>query len=242
LDEFVLILDSVLGESHSLGVDHRVEEWESLDVVFSFSLIIRIIFKEIFLLNLLVPDSEISNDLSGVSLFLILGLVFFNSEMDAIGIQVFISHRSWIVTITGLHGSEDTWLDLIINGVLEAESSTSMGDSILRSANKPLSVVVFGDSPGNPRDFFSNGDLFPHKFLLSLHLDLESLVGDVSHSGDVSSFILVSSDLREHNRSVSARILAFEDNFLPVLVGVSLTSDDPRSIRKLVGTGLNNHE
>jgi hypothetical protein len=71
---------------------------------------------------------------------------------------------------------------------------------------------------------------------------LESSVGHISHSGEVWVFILLSSDLREHDRLLLARIGTFEVNLLPSLIGVGLTSDNPRSVRKLVSTGLNNHE
>jgi len=72
--------------------------------------------------------------------------------------------------------------------------------------------------------------------------DLESFVGHVSHSSEVWLLVLESGDLREHNRSLFTRIRAPESNFLPFLISVGLTSDNPRSIRKLVSTGFDNHE
>jgi hypothetical protein len=242
LDEFVLIFDGVLSESNSLGVDDSIKEWVSLDVVLIVILVIRIIFNEIFLLDLLVPDGEISNDLSGVGRFLIFGLLFFDSDVDTVGTQVLISQTGWVITISGLHSSEDTWLDLVELSVLKTESLSYVGDRILGNSGKPLSIAIFGDTPSDPRDLFSGEKFLVHKLLLSLNFDLESFIIHVSHSSDECGFVLESGDLREHNWSLFAWIGAFVHDFLPSLIGVRFTSNNPRSVGQLVSSGLDNHE
>jgi len=150
LDELVLVLDGVLGESDSLSVDHSIEEWPSLDVVFVVVLIVGVVFKEIVFLDLLIPDSEISDNLSGVGSFLILRLVFLDLDVDAVSLEVAVPKGSWVVAISGLHSSEDAWLNLVVLGVSKAEGHSLLSDSVLGSTGEPLSGVVLGQTPGNP--------------------------------------------------------------------------------------------
>jgi len=234
------ILDCVVSECARADVDRGVNQWVSSDVVFLFD--IGIVFLEILTGDLSAPDGEISDNFGGVSGFFIPRLFFLNSDVDAVGLKVLVPQRSWVVTISGLHSSEDAWSNLVELGVLEAEGLSLVSDRVLGESDEPLSVVVLGHTPGNPRDLFSSGHSLAHALLLGLDLDLESSVGHVSHSGEVGLFILVSSDLREHDRSFFTRILAFEDDLLPILISVGLTSDNPRSVRKLVSTGFDNHE
>jgi hypothetical protein len=143
LDEFVLVLHGVLSESDSLGVDHGIEEWPFLYIVFIIVLIVGIVFKEVFLLDLLVPDGEISNDFSGVGSFLILRLVFLDLDENAISLKVAVSKSSWVVTISGLHSSEDAWLHLVELGVGQAEGLSFVSDSVLGFASEPFLAGVF---------------------------------------------------------------------------------------------------
>jgi hypothetical protein len=112
LYELVLILDSVLVESNSLGIDDSIEEWEWLDVVSSLGLVIWIILEEIFLFNSLVPDSEVSNNFSSVLGLFISGLLFLNSDVDAVSLEIFVSKASSVTSVSGLHSGKDTWLGL----------------------------------------------------------------------------------------------------------------------------------
>lgn len=242
LDKLVLIFDGVLGESNSLGVDDGIKEWVSLDVVLIVILVIRIIFNEIFLLDLLVPDGEISNDLSGMGRFLIFGLLFFDSDVDTVSTQVLVSQTGWVSTISSLHSSEDAWLNLVELGVLKAECLSDVGDRVLGNSSEPLSGVIFGDTPSDPRDLFSGEKFLVQKLLLRLDFDLESFVVHVSHSSDVGGFVFESGDLREHDWSFFAWVGTFVHDFLPSLIGVGFTSDNPSSVGKLVSSGLDNHE
>jgi hypothetical protein len=242
LHQLSSVLDSISVEFASLDLDVSIFQWEFFNIFLLLD--IGVIFLEISSVHnfLSVPDSEVSNNLSGVSLFLILGLLFFNSDVDAVGLEIFVTQGSGVYTVHGLHGSEDAWFDLVEFGVSEIESSTFIGDSVLRNSAEPLSVSFLGKTPSDIGDFFDITHLSVSKFLLGLNQDLESFGADVTLSWSVGVVLLHGGDLSEHNWFLVIFIIAFEVDSLPLRTGVSLTSDDPRSIRKLVGTGLNNHE
>jgi hypothetical protein len=173
--------------------------------------------------------------------FLILGLLFFNLEINSIIIELGKSHSSSITTISRLHISKDSWLGLVEAWILESDSSPLVSHIILGSSTKPLSSGVFRKTPGNIRDFF-DVELLTVNFLFSLHQDLESFTRDVSHSSGVRSALDIRRDLSEHNWSLIFAEFLLEVDLLPFLASVGLAGHDPRAVWELVSTRLNDHE
>jgi len=166
-----------------------------------------------------VPDGEISNDLSGVGRFLIFGLLFFDSDVDAVDLEIFVTKGCGVHSISGLHSSKDGWSGHVELGVLEVEGLSFMSDRVLGNTTEPLSVSVFRNTPSNPRDLFDISHLSESEFLFSLDHNLESFAGDVSLSSGVGVILLHCSDLSEHNWSLTFLVFMFEVDSLPFGTG-----------------------
>lgn len=103
--ELGLVLNGVLVKVACSDIDRCISEREGPDVLLLFNIFIIIL--KVFLLDGLIPDGKISDYFCSVSGLLVFALVFLNSDVDAVGLEVFVSKGSGITTISCLHGGKD---------------------------------------------------------------------------------------------------------------------------------------
>jgi hypothetical protein len=123
------VLDSIAVEVIGTYLNGSSHKWVSSDVIFLLN--VGVVFLKILTFNLFAPDGEISNDFSGVGSFLILRLLFLNSDVDTVSLQIFEPKCSGVHTISGLHSSEDAWLHLVELGVGQAEGLSFLSNRVL---------------------------------------------------------------------------------------------------------------
>lgn len=139
-------IDSPFGGLH---VHARLFEWESLDtMIFGEVSLHEFSVTKIAVVDGITPESDVTDDFSGVLSFLIFGSFFIDKDGSLGTVESFIPHVSGVHSISGLHSTEETWS--CFSSTSKVELVKLVSDLVWSHSSLPFGVGFTVGAPCDP--------------------------------------------------------------------------------------------